>query len=153
LLKHKFQSFNGLRFTYNKNPGSLQNRQSHTSCSAQDAGTLLLRKTIVYELVMQFGLPIDGFFVESTELLRILIHSTTMVNKSTIYSRYSQSTCTSDDVNKLVGNSGLTTTIVLHLQSGDHIACILGCIVHCVAAITLFACVAFNESSKDCVSQ
>jgi hypothetical protein len=42
---------------------------------------------------------------------------------------------TSDDVDQLVSDSGLTATIVLHCKPVNHIRCILGGIVHGIATI------------------
>jgi hypothetical protein len=41
---------------------------------------------------------------------------------------------TGDDIDELVRNSSLTTTVVLQLQVADHVSCVLGCIIHSVSS-------------------
>lgn len=42
---------------------------------------------------------------------------------------------TSDDVDKLVRDSGLATTVVLHLEGANHVRSVLRRIVHSVATV------------------
>lgn len=81
-------------------------------------------------------------------------------------------TGSSNDIDKLVGDCSLTTTVVLELQVANHIASILRCVVHSISSGILnpqclrtagrgisdlpsanFACVTLNESSVDSVGE
>jgi len=41
---------------------------------------------------------------------------------------------TGDDIDQLIGDGSLATPIVLHLEGANHVLCVLGGVVHCVAA-------------------
>ena len=60
---------------------------------------------------------------------------------------------TSDDVDELVGDGSLATTVVLHLQRGDHVAGILGRVVHGVTTRALLSGMALDESGEDGVGK
>lgn len=53
---------------------------------------------------------------------------------------------TSDNLNELTGNDGLTGTVEQNLELGDHVTGVLGGVVHGVAAGGLLARVAFGKS-------
>lgn len=66
---------------------------------------------------------------------------------------YLQSGSTSDDIDELVGDSGLATTVVLHLQAGDHVGGVLGCVIHGLLPGGLLAGVALDEGGEDGVGK
>lgn len=53
---------------------------------------------------------------------------------------------TGDNLNQFTGNDGLSGTVEQNLEPVDHVAGVLGGVVHGVATGRLFASVAFGES-------
>ena len=66
---------------------------------------------------------------------------------------YLQSGSTSNDIDQLVGDSGLATTVVLHLEAGNHVGGVLGCVVHGLLPGGLLAGVALDEGGEDGVGK
>ena len=60
---------------------------------------------------------------------------------------------TSNNIHQLICDGSLATTIVLHLEGPNHVACILGRVIHGVSAGTLFACVSLDECGVQCVGE
>ena len=60
---------------------------------------------------------------------------------------------TSDNIHQLIRDGSLATTVVLHLEGPNHVACILGRVIHGVSAGTLFACVSLDECGVECVGK
>ena len=62
---------------------------------------------------------------KNTLFWRIILHSSDL-------SRL-QSTSTGNDIDELVGDRSLTSTVVLELQTVDHVTSVLGRVVHSIA--------------------
>jgi hypothetical protein len=60
---------------------------------------------------------------------------------------------TSDDLDELTGNDGLASTVEQNLELGDHLAGVLGGVVHGVAAGGLLAGVALGKSPEERVGE
>jgi hypothetical protein len=60
---------------------------------------------------------------------------------------------TSDNLDELTGNDGLTSTVEQNLELGDHLTSVLGGVVHGVAAGGLLAGVALGKSPEEGVGK
>jgi hypothetical protein len=60
---------------------------------------------------------------------------------------------TSDNLDELTGNDGLASTVEQNLELGDHLAGVLGSVVHGVAAGGLLASVALGKSPEERVGK
>ena len=60
---------------------------------------------------------------------------------------------TRDDLDQLAGNDGLSGSVVENLELIDHVAGVLRCIVHGVAAGGLFGGVALGKSPEEAVGE
>lgn len=60
---------------------------------------------------------------------------------------------TSDNLDELTGNDGLTSAVEQNLELGDHVTGVLGGVVHGVAAGGLLASVALGESPEEGVGK
>jgi hypothetical protein len=60
---------------------------------------------------------------------------------------------TSDNLDELAGNDGLASTVEQNLELGDHLAGVLGGVVHGVAAGGLLAGVALGKSPEERVGE
>jgi hypothetical protein len=60
---------------------------------------------------------------------------------------------TSDNLDELTGNDGLTSTVEQNLELGDHLTGVLGGVVHGVAAGGLLAGVALGKSPEEGVGK
>lgn len=64
-----------------------------------------------------------------------------------------ESRSTSDNVDQVVGNGGLSTTVVQHVERRDHVTCVLGGVVHGVTLRVDLGSVALDESGVDGVGK
>ena len=64
-----------------------------------------------------------------------------------------QSGGTRDNIDELVGDSGLATTVVLHLEGSNHVGGVLGGVVHGLLSGRLLASVALDEGGVDGVGE
>lgn len=60
---------------------------------------------------------------------------------------------TGDNLDQLAGNDGLTGSVEQNLEAGDHVAGVLGGIVHGVATSGLLAGVALGKSPEERVGE
>lgn len=60
---------------------------------------------------------------------------------------------TSDNVDKIVGNGSLSTTVVKHVERRDHVTCVLGSVVHGVTLRVDLGSVTLDERGVDGVGE